>query len=213
MTTLDIGIDLDGVCYDFTASLRHYLITHEGHDPEALVGGGWDDWDTASWQFYKDCWGFSTEEFLAACDRGVDAGVLFLHGEPFEGTVDALYALKNAGHRLHVITARSFGSRSHHNTSEWLTQHQVPFDSLVFAYHKQIIATDVMLDDYDKNVREMSANGTVVFLYDRPWNQDFDTDLRVKNWGEFVQGVEFLAENPYELLSLKKRSEKGFYRD
>ena len=204
MNTLDIGIDLDGVCYDFTGSLRHYLIEHEGHDPDALVGGGHEDWDHATWQFYKECWGWSTEEFLAACDRGVDAGILFLHGEPFEGTVGALWNLKNQGHRLHVITSRSFGSRSHHNTSEWLSTHQIPFDSLIFTPHKGVFRPDVMIDDYEKNFYEMSAQGVVTFLYDRPWNRHVDTKFRVAGWPQFVANVEFLANHPYELGVLKR---------
>jgi len=193
MRELDIGIDLDGVCYDFVASLRHYLIKHEGYDPYRLRGGGASD-RGATWTFYKDCWGMTTEEFLEVCDRGVDAGVVFGHGEPFDGTVETLTAFREAGHRIHIITNRSFGSRSHHNTSEWLDQHHIPFDSLVFSGHKTIIRPDVMVDDHPKNQRSFLQVGIPCFLYTRPWNiREQDYGYRVKGWPEFAAEVAEIA--------------------
>jgi FMN phosphatase YigB (HAD superfamily) len=193
MRTLDIGIDLDGVCYDFTASLRHYLIEHEDYDPHQLRSGGVSDHDT-TWNFYKDCWGMTTEEFLAVCERGVDAGVVFGHGEPFEGTVETLEEFRSDGHRLHIITNRSFGTRSHHNTSEWLERHKVPFDSLVFSTHKTIIRPDVMVDDYPDNQRAFIEAGVPCFLYTRPWNVNAnDYGSRVGSWAEFTKVVQQMA--------------------
>lgn len=189
---LDIGVDLDGVAYDFPNSLRHFLIHHEGWDPADLPGGDHDD-PNATWSFYKDCWGMSTEDFLAACDRGVDAGVVFLHGEPFNDTVDTLAHLRERGHRIHIITARSFGSRSHHNTSEWLERHGVPFDSLVFSSHKTIIRPDVMIDDHTDNFLAFMRVGVPCYLYDRPWNRGFDDEgYRVRSWNDFLRRVELM---------------------
>jgi len=195
MRQLDIGVDLDGVCYDFTASLRHYLVTHEGYDHADLPGGGADDPDT-TWEFYKDCWGLTTEEFLTACDRGVDAGIVFGHREPFEHTVETLERLREKGHRLHIITSRSFGTRSHHNTSDWLERHRVPFDSLVFSDHKTIIRPDVMVDDYEKNFRAFMDLGIPCLLYDRPWNRHIpDSGMRVHSWGDVELSMNAFAAN------------------
>jgi FMN phosphatase YigB (HAD superfamily) len=189
MRTLDIGCDLDGVCYDFTESLRHYLVTHEGFDHADLPGGGVNDPGT-TWEFYRDCWGMTTEDFLAVCDRGVDAGVVFGHGEPFEGTVETLQKFRDDGHRIHIITNRSFGTRSHHNTSEWLEEHRIPFDSLVFSSHKTIIRPDLMVDDYEDNFRAFLDVGVPCFLYNRPWNRDVvDEGYRVHGWMEVAQVV------------------------
>lgn len=195
MKQLEIGVDLDGVAYDFTSSLRHYLITHEGYDPERLQGGDTED-PNATWTFYKDCWGMTTEEFLTACDRGVDAGVVFLHGEPFEDTVETWKKFRSDGRRLHIITNRSFGTRSHHNTSEWLERHGVPFDSLIFSSHKTIIQPDVMVDDLPDNQQEFLSVGVPCYLYTRPWNMGMeDHGYRVGSWEEFSSVVDWMARD------------------
>lgn len=190
---LDIGIDLDGVCYDFTNSLRHYLIEHEGASPNVLVGGDHTDWENATWEFYKDCWGMTLDEFLWACDRGTDAGVVFLHGEPFEGAVETLNQFKEYGHRIHLITNRSFGTRAHHNTSDWLTRHDVPFDSLVFTPHKWIFRPDIMLDDYEKNFNDFWEVGVPTILFRRPWNQHVETPYQTRDWEGFAGWVHAMA--------------------
>lgn len=188
--SLDIGIDLDGVCYDFTSSLRHYLVEHEGYDPVAIAGGGHDDPD-ATWSFFEDNWGLSLDQFLDFCNKGVDAGVVFCKGEPFVDTVESLNALKDAGHYLHVVTSRSFGTKSHHNTADWLYEHDIPFDSLIFTPHKHVFSgLDLMVDDYEKNWRGMWEEGVTTYLYTRPWNQHVETGFRVDSWQEFLEVVE-----------------------
>jgi len=195
--TLDIGLDCDGVMYDFYQVLKDYLVEHRGLDPAGLP------LPATSWG-HHEAWGLNLQEFLTACNESVDAGVMFRHGEPYEGTVEAVNRLKDAGHRIHVITNRSFGSLSHHNTSDWLREHGIPFDSLIFAAKKGIVRPDIMLDDYEKNFFEMWDVDVETWLLDQPWNQETDTErvihmtpsfsvvknYRVFSWGDFEDRVE-----------------------
>lgn len=178
-----IGIDLDGVCYDFGAALRHYL-------------WGWCRRDEASmpeptrWEFYED-WGLDLKQFLQVCHEGVDAGVIFSWGDPHPGTYDALTALHVAGHTLHVVTDRSFGShgRSEAATRDWLDRYKLPFDSLTFASDKTVVRTDYMIEDKLANYDALDAAGTKVYLLDRPWNQDGGERRRVHSWTEFLRVI------------------------
>jgi 5'(3')-deoxyribonucleotidase len=207
MRKLNIGVDLDGVCYPFTEALRHYLIEHEGFHPDSVAGGGHDA-DESCWDFYKKYWDMTTEDFLEYSNRGVDAGVVFLHGDPFPDTVETLSRLHDAGHKIHIITNRSFGSRSHHNTSDWLTQHGIPYDTLAFSADKTIMRVDLFIDDYEENFKDLWNAGIETYLFDRPWNRHVDTmmprflkvagpdgrkhelsDYRVKTWEEFEVAV------------------------
>lgn len=68
-----VGIDLDGVCYNFAASVSAYLDTLGG------LPGGYPE--PRHWEFYED-WGLDLFGFLRVCHAGVDAGIIFSHGEP-----------------------------------------------------------------------------------------------------------------------------------
>lgn len=179
-----IGIDLDGVCYDFGGSLREYLRRFH-------------DWDEARcpaatrWEFYED-WGLSLQEFIRHCHEGVNAGVIFSHGDPYHGTRRALLSLREAGHTLHVVTDRSFGSSgaSEAATRTWLDRHAIPFDALTFSADKTVARVDWMIDDKLANYDALDATGVNVWLLDRPWNQDITRRRRrVTTLHHFVERV------------------------
>lgn len=194
MRTLNVGVDLDGVVYDFTNSLKAYLIAERGYTAEQLPGGCHDD-PSATWMFFKDNWGLTSDQFLEYCDAGTDAGYIFTIGDPFPGAVASMNRLRKAGHGIHIVTNRSFGTRSHHNTSDWLTKHEVPFDSLIFARDKRIIRPDIFIDDYERNFEELWSVGVETWLLDRPWNRHIETPYRVKDWLAFEQQVNRMADN------------------
>lgn len=159
-----VGIDLDGVCYDFGASVREYLIhagvkfRHECPEP-------------TRWEFYED-WGLSLEQFLTACHRGVEAGIIFTHGDPFPGVAEAFGRIKDAGHTIHIVTDRSFGKAgaSERATRAWLDQHGLAFDSLTFTTDKTVVRLDFMVDDKLANYDALEAVGVEVWLLTRRWN-------------------------------------------
>lgn len=197
MRELNIGVDLDGILYDFVGSLRRYLIEVEGFDAERLSGGGWDDWsEQSTWDFYRDSWGLSLDEYLQACDRGVDSGYVFRHGDPEAEGVETIEKIRSDGHKVFIITARSYGTKSKINTVEWLRQHGIQEDGLIITKHKTVIGVDLMVDDYEENFNDFSSIGTPCYLLTRPWNQHVDAgDLRINSWTEFYDRVRSEAAN------------------
>lgn len=163
---LRIGVDLDGVCHNFEHGVREYLIDHHGYDAQDLP-------DPTEWHFHK-AWGITREHFESICNDGVDAGYVFLKGVPYAGTVEGLWRLREAGHSIHIVTARFFGrpGNAQRNTMRWLTQHDVPFDTITFARDKTVVRTDYMIEDNIPNFDALQAAGTHAVLMDRPWNQD-----------------------------------------
>lgn len=174
-----VGVDLDGVCYDFADSLRTFLEGTHRKYPEPT-----------RWEFYED-WGFTLPEFIELCHEGVNAGVIFTEGDPFPGTVEALTRLHSAGHTIHIVTDRSFGSAggSEAATRLWLDGHKIPFDSLTFTSDKTIVRADYFIDDKLQNYDELFAAGVEVYLFDRPWNQHPTPRDRVSSLAEFVEKV------------------------
>lgn len=179
--TLDVGIDLDGVVYDFAASVRYWLWLSEGRPLGSMP-------DPTCWEFFSEQWGLSLDEFLSACDAGVDAGVIFRVGDPHPYSVATLQFLDQMGHRLHIVTDRTFGTRSQQNTAEWLADNEIPYTSLTFSADKTCVPADIFIDDRPKNYDDLKAAGGNPVLMHRPWNQDHP-GRRVFGWHQFLDEV------------------------
>jgi hypothetical protein len=179
-----VGVDLDGVCYSFDDAVKQSLVTHRGWHPDKCP-------PSTSWEFYED-WGLSLDEFLDAVSEGINAGLIFETGEPYEGTKKALQRIVDAGHDLHVITARGLGNPGivEGATARWVKTHLPKVKSLTFSRDKTIVPTDMMIDDNLDNYDQLEAAGCYVWLYDQPWNQvPGDDRRRVTSMEEFAEIV------------------------
>jgi uncharacterized HAD superfamily protein len=179
-----IGVDLDGVCYDFAGSLKHFLVEHEGFNPDDLG-------DPTCWEFYDKDWGLHLNEFLEHFAEGVDRGIVFVHGDPHQGTVETLTRLKDDGHTIHIVTHRQVGQLSTENTMYWLKKHGIPHDTITFSKDKTIVNNDYFIEDNVDNHLSLEAAGVRSVLMDRPWNEHHNTWARIRNWDEFYEWISY----------------------
>lgn len=186
--TVKLIVDLDGVVFNFTESLKHYLVDGLGVDPARLK-------DTTTWDFYKDDWGYELEEYLELCHEGVDAGYVFRLGPTWEGAVEGLHRLKERGHDIIYATDRSLGTRSPQNTIDWLNDHAIGngfMTGIMFTADKTLIHGDILIEDRDKNYLAVEAAGNALpVMMTRPWNLHVEDARRVNNWEEFVELVDY----------------------
>jgi 5'(3')-deoxyribonucleotidase len=182
MRLLDIGLDVDGCMYSsFEQDLHHFSINVKGEKlPEFVPWKTWDQWSE---------WGWEGDKFRAMCDEATDSGQMFIHGKPIGHVIEVVNRLYEAGHRIHIITARDFGTKSPHNTTDWLHANGIPFDSAMFVHDKFLVRPDIMLDDHERNFREMWDVGVETWLYSQPWNEHIKTEYRVNDWLEFEEAV------------------------
>lgn len=162
-----VGVDLDGVCYDFGASVKAYLqLTLE----DEII---YDFTEPTRWEFYED-WGLDLDQFISVCNAGVNAGVIFTHGDPHPGTKAALDLIIHAGHSIHIITDRSFGKQgaSEEATLAWLDKHDLPYHTITFTADKTSVHVDHMVDDKPENYAALRQAGVDVWLFSRPWNDN-----------------------------------------
>lgn len=179
-----IGVDLDGPCANFVESLARYL---RSRGRAATV---------ESWQQHY-CgyrgWGLTDDEFLGWCHRAADDGELFTNIDPEPGVVPALERLRDAGHTIHIVTARNFGSvgASEAATMSWLARHRVPLHSLTFSSDKTVVPTDVFIEDNLGNYDALEGAGCEPWLVTLPHNPDADgrTRRRVPDLPAFVDMV------------------------
>lgn len=161
-----VGFDLDGVLFDFAASLDRYICSM-----------GWQDKyphnpEYERWNFYEE-WGIDTAQFIKLCNDGADAGFVF-RGPARPGAVWSVNYVKAWGHSIHIITDRSFGKTkevSEEATRLWLAEHCIPYDTLTFSADKTVVPTDMFVEDKLQNYDALAEAGVDVYLVNRPWNR------------------------------------------
>lgn len=176
-----VGVDIDGVIYDFENALRDWCVLKYGWDRSKLV-------TATQWELATD-WGITRDEFVRACEESVDERFMFVHGRPINDAVRQLGRLRKARHEIHLITARDFGPNTRSNTYAWLDLWRVPYDTLTFSHSKTVMPIDCMIDDKPGNVEELANAGIDAYLQDRPYNRDFEWPARVASLEEFVDQV------------------------
>ena len=183
-----LGIDLDGVCYDFVGALKDYAI-QEGFDPKTMP-------KPQCWDFPVDQWGWDWATFGAVFERGIKAGHVFHEPGPTRGTVRALERLRQ-DHEVIIVTHRSVKgaeAEAESATVKWLERYDVPHDELIIT-HDKVARVDLMLDDGPHNIKAALEAGEHAVVWDQAWNRPpYCSALtpRVKGWGEFeryVQGI------------------------
>lgn len=181
-----IGVDLDGVLYDFQGAMIDYLayrspfIGAKEQLKRKLL---------PTWRFYEG-WGMTDSEFLDAYAAGVDAGWVLWTGAPLVSYKE-VDDIRRTGHEVFIITDRSVGKLPQTATRAWLDQYGFIYDELHFNADKTIVPTDMFIDDKLENYDALHAAGTEVYLLNRPWNTvpGGDYRRRVDTFTEFVGKV------------------------
>ena len=192
---LDIGIDLDGVCYpieyDFVDMMK------ESVDPTYTAD------KIKTWKFYQDL-GLSDDEFNKLFAKYINDEKAYIAHDPYPGVNDAIWKLHKMGHRLHVVTHREVRNAETACmllTHAWLAKQKWPLRSVTIAADKAIIRTDIFIDDGVHNLErleEVSVATTGVsnaVCMSRPWNDEWK-GLRINKISELVkiaEGVERIA--------------------
>jgi hypothetical protein len=191
LPSLRVGMDLDGVHYNFANSVRHFLLTHYADKP---FGDGTYP-DPHRWDFFLD-WGMDVKTFIRICHEGADAGIIFKFGRTFDGLSKWVFdQIHKDGHTIHVATDRSFGQNgiSETHTREFLEVEALHHDSLTFTSDKTSVPTDIFIEDKVENYVALDAAGVEVWLVTRPWNLHLEGARRIDSIVEYPGKVRALA--------------------
>lgn len=186
-----LGIDLDGVCVQYTEGLREFAAKELGVAPEVLL-------DPVSYSFHESGWFESEEHFREVHGKAVDAG-LYATLEEIPGASAALWKLNDLGFHLRVITSRFVNHGQHlrvvQDTVASLDRLNIPYRDISFARDKRDFACDLMIDDSPGNVESLRGIGRDVLVFEAPYNLHVPGP-RARNWDEVVEYV--LAKFPEE---------------
>ena len=179
-----LGVDLDGVCGDYTAAFRAVVADVRGVDPAALG-------DARSWDFSE--WGVDgPDEFDRLHRTAVLEHRMFRNMPVMPGAADSLWRLSDAGVWIRIITHRLCVNWGHAvavaDTVAWLDESGIPYRDICFLGAKPEVEADSYIDDASHNVIALREAGNHVIVFDAPYNQDVEGP-RARSWSEAEQLV------------------------
>ena len=190
-----IGIDLDGVLYEWSKTARYMLREYKGYSRSGPMGA-----ESTSWEYIKEH--IEPKDWDWLWKEGVELG-LFRYGHVVTGAQSGVRALREASHTVEVVTHRP--SSSVPDTIAWLGLFQKPEAGVVFdgihiltnGERKSSVGTDVLIDDKPSNIEDVVGHGKRAILFDREWNQGAKPagSVRAYGWEHVVKLVEAMNVN------------------
>ncbi len=182
--TFILGVDLDGVCGDYTAAFRAVVAADRDVDPDTLS-------EARSWDFAE--WGVDTpEEFDRLHRLAVLEHRMFRHMPAMHGVAESLWRLSDAGVWIRIITHRLCVNWGHAvavaDTVAWLDETGIPYRDICFLGAKPEVDAHCYVDDAVHNVAALREAGNLVIVYDAPYNQELPGP-RARSWKEVEELV------------------------
>lgn len=191
----DVGVDLDGVLYDFAGAFHSYCERTLGRELPAPT----------KWDFYHE-WGLSDEQFQKMLRDATTDFRIFMVNKPMEGAISGWQSLLDQGINIHILTHRH--PDAYLQTIDWLTLHDLLPHGLHFGQNKtilKILAKDecAAIDDHYYYYKEYVDADIIAFMCDQPWNSAA-IGQRVNNLYEFAERVRIYNEYHTHFVKFKK---------
>ena len=177
------GVDLDGVCANYTSGLRDVVAADRGISVDDLPV-------ERSWGFEE--WGLDATEFERLHRLAVNEKRMFRSLPAYNECADVLWRLSDAGIWIRIITHRLYVNWGHaavvSDTVQWLDENKVPYRDLCFLGDKPEVGADIYIDDAPHNITALREAGNEVIIFDQPYNTDLP-GARAKGWTEVEELV------------------------
>lgn len=178
MSDFVLGVDLDGVCADYTLGFREVAAIEWNVPEESLT-------TEVSWDFAE--WGLDREGFLQLHRASVQDHRMFRDMPAIPGASDSLWRLSDAGIWIRIVTHRLVTNWGHQiivgDTVEWLDLRSIPYRDICFLGRKPEVQADAYVEDAPHNVVALRERGNTVIVFDQPYNRDLPGP-RAESWDE-----------------------------
>jgi 5'(3')-deoxyribonucleotidase len=178
MSEFVLGVDLDGVCADYTMGFRAVTAIEWNVPEDSLT-------TDVSWDFAE--WGLDREGFLQLHRASVQDHRMFRDMPAIPGASDSLWRLSDAGVWIRIVTHRLVTNWGHQiivgDTVEWLDLRSIPYRDICFLGRKPEVQADAYVEDAPHNVEALRERGNTVIVFDQPYNRELP-GLRASTWDE-----------------------------
>lgn len=190
-----VGLDIDGVLYEWDRTARYMLrniLPNSPYAKEGTLGKESLNWDYIMEEVAPEHWSWLWTE-------GVRLG-LFRHGHLYPGAIKAVRMLADAGFEIIAITSRP--KQAVHDTMDWLSYQRLPISGIHVLSGKGELKSSVTphcvayIDDKPENCRDLLENtaAPVVAMPVRAWNRTSLTGFIGSTWQDRFIQVEGIVE-------------------
>ena len=203
-----LGVDLDGVCGDYTAAFAAVVAQERDVDPASLpVQRGWD---FSEWEL-DDLGGFDAVHRTAVMEHRMFRTMPVMPGAP-----ESLWRLSDAGVWIRIITHRLWVNWGHavavSDTVEWLDRHAIPYRDICFLGRKPEVEADCYVDDSPDVIEALRDAGNTVVVFDATYNRHLDGP-RAETWSDVEnEVVRQIAERGIPLQAALPGLDEGPHR-
>jgi len=167
-----VGVDMDGPVADLHTEwyMRYNRDYNDTLDINRVT-----HWDLH--KFVKPECGTKIYDYLRDPD-------LYEHVPAVKGALETIEKLREAGNEIVFVTAGVLGNLD--QKLNWLKQHKFlnpgsrDMRGVIFAYDKQLIRVQLLIDDGPHNIASFGGTGIV---WDAPYNQGVGK-YRIKSWAD-----------------------------
>lgn len=152
----------------------------------------WQNWNQFN---ITDLYDISLENLF---DSIIDSKILSTM-EPYENSLKTLTALKDAGHKIVIITSRGYHPEAYDVTKEWFERAGLPYDRIHVSshtirksYYANIYDNVIMaVDDNIENCDDFLNNSKIetTLLMDMPWNVTNADHKRIHDIGQVFEAI------------------------
>ena len=112
---------------------------------------------------------------------------IFRNSKPYDGAIEGINKLHDLGYKITIVSSQATDENKI-DTILWLKYHDVKYHDLCFTTDKNIVKGDYMVDDYPKNLFNITGDCQCV-LIDAPYNKTCNNFTRFQSFIEFVNSL------------------------
>lgn len=159
-----IKIDVDGVirninekmCYLYNQAFGENLTEEDifDYDVEKVFNKIKEELGRSAVQYF---FGWCSEE-------------VFLNSRPYDGVIEAIQKLRDAGHKVVIVTWQ-FNLKNKYNTLLFFEKNGIPYDDICFTRDKWMIQGDWLIDDNPEFITDEREKSRKIMIR-MPYNKD-----------------------------------------
>lgn len=193
MSSLRLGIDLDGVVADFNAG---WIDRYNRDFDTALAPEQVQHWDgivgLTHFADMDEFWAWARGDAVELAEAGSPS--IFRDLPAYPDAVPTLREL-SVDHDIVIVTSKYDWAIA--DTLQWLADHKVPTREIHVTWDKPAVECDVYLEDAPHNLEAYAQRRPLALTcrFVRPWNSAVPGTVDVHTWAEFARLVRDRAED------------------
>ena len=99
-----------------------------------------------------------------------NAREIFLNSKPYDGVREAIQALRDAGHKVVIVTWQ-FNLNNKYYTLEFFERNNIPYDDICFTRDKWMVQGDWLIDDNPEFITDERDKSSKIMI-NMPYNKN-----------------------------------------